>query len=67
MEYRALPSVQRHILLDQDQAIATIYARTGAEWVVTQLIAADTLVMPEIGIDIPMADVHADVEFPAPP
>ena len=67
MEYRALPSVQRYILLEQDQAIATIYTRTGHDWVVTQLIDTDTLAMPEIDIEIPMSEFYADLEFPNEP
>ncbi len=66
LEYRAIPSVQRYVLLDQEQAIATVYARRGSEWIVTQLLDTDVLAMPEIGIEVPMSELYADVTFPRP-
>ena len=64
LEYRSLDSVQRYVLIEQDQAMATSYSRTGQGWIVNQFLAADTLPLPEIGIEIPIAELYADVELP---
>ena len=41
-----------------------VFVRKGADLVVEVLTAADTLHMPEIGIDIPMAEFYDGIEFP---
>ena len=64
LEYRAIPSVQHYVLLDQEQAIVTVYSRRGGEWIVTQLLNPDTLPLPEIGVEIPVSELYADVSFP---
>lgn len=64
LEYRSLGSVQRYVLIEQDQAMATSFARIGEGWVVDQFLASDTLAMPEIGIEIPISELYADVELP---
>ena len=63
-EYRSLESVQRYVLIEQDQAMATSYSRTDRGWVVHQFLIADILPLPEIGIEIPVSELYADVELP---
>ncbi len=67
LEYRSLPSMQRYVLLEQDRALATVFWRHGASWLVDQLQASETLAMPEIGIEIPIAEFYIDVTFPDGP
>ena len=66
-EYRATPSVQRYVVLQQTSAAAVVFARKGEDWV-TDLLAGDDAVLrlPEVGIEIPLAEIYADVEFDDP-
>jgi len=67
-EYRATPSIQRYVVLQQSHAGAIVFARKGEDWVAE--IAADTaavLRMPEIGIELPLAEIYADIELAAEP
>lgn len=63
-EYRAIPSVRRYVILEQDQALATTYTRTEAGWVVDELAPAGILAMPEIAIEVPMAELYEGLTFP---
>jgi Uma2 family endonuclease len=64
-EYRATPSVRRYAVLQQDAPAAIVFAHRAGEWV-TELVAGDDAVLrlPEIGIEIPLAEIYADVAFP---
>lgn len=64
-EYRAIPTLQRYVLLEQDGAAATTYTRTGTGWIVGQLDSAEVLDMPEIGISIPVAELYDGLDFSA--
>lgn len=68
MEYRSLPSVQRYVLLEQDEAAAMVITRTETGWSLETLDAQGTLAMPEIGIEVAMADLYdgLDLTPPAP-
>ena len=63
-EYRATPSVQRYVILEQTDAGALVFARKGEDWV-SEVVAGDkaTLYMPEIGIEIPLTELYANVEL----
>ena len=65
-EYRATPSVQRYIVLQQTKAAAAVFSRKGEDWV-TDLLAGDDAIlrMPEIGIEIPLLEIYRRVEFEA--
>ena len=62
-EYCSIPSVQRYVMLEQDETAATVVARTETGWSLDLLDAGGTLVMPEIGVEIPLAELYADVQF----
>jgi len=64
-EYRATPSVRRYAVLHQDAAAAIVFCHRASEWV-TELVAGDDAVLrlPEIGIEIPLAEIYAGVDFP---
>ncbi len=64
-EYRAIPTLQRYVLLEQDGAMATTYTRTGTGWIVDQLDGSEVLDMPEISISIPMAELYDGLDFSA--
>ncbi len=65
-EYRATPSVQRYVVLQQTKAAAAVFSRKGDDWVTNLLAGEDAVLrMPEIGIDIPLSEIYRRVEFEA--
>ena len=64
-EYRDTPSIQRYVILEQDFVGATVFARAGDDWVGHVVGADAVLTMPEISIDIPLAELYEGVEFGA--
>jgi Uma2 family endonuclease len=66
-EYQATPSIQRYVILEQDSVAATVFARHGADWTAHALTADDVLQMPEIDVELPLAEIYADVDLPAHP
>jgi Uma2 family endonuclease len=62
-EYRLTPSVQRYVMLEQDEPAATVFAREGERWVGTLLKGGANLPMPEIGIEIPLAEFYEGLSF----
>jgi len=65
-EYRAVPSIRRYVILEQTSAALVVFVRAEGvtDWTATALTADDTLAMPEIGIEIPLAEFYEDVDFP---
>ena len=63
-EYRDTPSVMRYVMLEQDSVRATVFARKEGDWVGSILSGASVLAMPEIGIEIPLAELYEGVDFP---
>jgi Uma2 family endonuclease len=62
-EYAATPSVQRYVILSQDEVAGTMFERVGSDWV-GHLLAADAVLrMPEIGIEVPLAEFYEGVDF----
>lgn len=62
-EYGATPSIQRYVMLEQDAIAAVSYVRKGADLVVETLAEDDTLRMPEIGIEVPMAEFYIGIDL----
>ena len=66
-EYHAVPTIKRYIIVEQTSPVVTSYSRQGDEpWSATALTDGDTLALPEIGIEIPVADIYDDVRFDGP-
>jgi len=62
-EYRDTPSIQRYVMLSQDDQRATIFARAGDDWV-GHIVAGDAILdMPEIGIEVSLAELYEGVSF----
>ena len=55
------PSILRYVILEQDGPAASVFARQGAAWTARALTEADVLAMPEIGVEVPLAEVYADL------
>ena len=65
-EYRDTPSIQRYVMLEQDQQAATVFARQADDWV-GHVVAGDVaLGMPEIGVELPLAELYEGVSFAEP-
>jgi Uma2 family endonuclease len=62
-EYQATPSVQRYVMLEQDGVSATVYARSGETWTHEILIADSILSLPEIGVELPLAELYEGIVF----
>ena len=54
LEYRTVPSIRRHVILEHASVGMTVHVRASGEppWTTTALTSGDVLTMPEIGIDI---------------
>ena len=65
-EYRATPSIQRYVMLEQTRIAATVFARSGDNWIGTVITGDATLAMHEIGVELPMSELFAEVELPPP-
>ena len=60
-EYQAVPSIRRYIIVEPDAVALTVLSRDHAHEMfhATGLAEADLLALPEIGIEIPVADLYA--------
>ena len=66
-EYRATPSIQRYVLLEQTYIGATVFAREGDDWVGRTLGEGDLLALQEIGIELPLAELYEELDYEAEP
>jgi Uma2 family endonuclease len=65
-EYAAVPSIRQYVILESARIGLTVFEREGPDeaWRTTDLTNGDTLRMPEIGIEIPVADIYEGITFP---
>lgn len=63
-EYQATLSIRRYVIMEQGSIGAMVFERRAGDWTAFTLTDGDTLRMPEIGIEIPLADIYADIAFP---
>ncbi len=65
LEYRAVPSIRRYVIVESTSAALTLYVRrdAGADWDATVLTADKLLPLPEIGIEIPVAELFANTDL----
>ena len=62
-EYQAMASVMRYVMLEQDSIGATVYARSGEVWTHEILVADATLSLPEVGVELPLAELYEGLVF----
>ena len=62
-EYEAAPSVQRYVILEQDAIAGTQFERAENDWIGHILRAGSILHMPEIGLEVPMAELYEGLAF----
>jgi Uma2 family endonuclease len=65
-EYAAVPSIRRYAILESSTIGITVFERSNAQepWRATTLTGEDTLNMPEIGTQIPVAELYDGIVFP---
>jgi Uma2 family endonuclease len=64
-EYQAVPTIRRYIIVESDAAVITIHARDqdGVPFEAGKRVDSDTVRLPEIGIEIPVAAIYETLEF----
>ena len=66
-EYHAVPSILRYVILEHTSAALTVFGRAhaNAPWIATTLTVDESLAMPEIPIEIPVAELYEGVDLPS--
>jgi Uma2 family endonuclease len=66
-EYHAVPSIRCYVILEHRSIGVTVLRRARAEdaWTATALTAGDILRMPEIGVEVPVAELYEAVDLSA--
>ena len=61
-EYRATPSIQRYVILQQTHKAAIVFVRRADGWL-SEIVSGDDAILdlPEIGIAVPLHEVYANV------
>jgi Uma2 family endonuclease len=64
-EYAAVPSIRRYVILESSSVGLTVMERSSPDqiWQTTVLTNDDTLRMPEIGIEIPVAEIYEGIDI----
>ena len=63
-EYRATASIQHYVMLEQQAAAATVFSRTGEDWIGRLVTGLDAvLALPAIGVDVPLSVIYAGIEL----
>ena len=65
-ECKALRSLQRYVMLEQDPIFATVITRTGTGWDHSLVGLDGTLAMPEIGVELPLAALYRGLALTGP-
>jgi len=61
-EYRATPSIQRYVVLQQAHRAAIVFVRRAEDWL-SEIVSGEHAVLdlPEVGITVPLREVYANV------
>ena len=67
-EYGAVASIRRYVIVESASLGLTVHERreAGQKWTVTTVMAGDLLLLPEIGVEIPVAELYEGVDLPPP-
>jgi Uma2 family endonuclease len=67
-EYAAVDSIRRYVIVESASVGLSVHERqaAGQKWTVTTIMADDLLTVPEIGVEIPIAEIYEGVDFPLP-
>lgn len=66
-EYAAVPSILRYVIVESASIGLMVLERRSGDrtWTVTTLMTDDLLPLPEIGIEIPVAELYEGIDFSA--
>jgi Uma2 family endonuclease len=66
-EYQAVQTILRYVILEHQSAAAIIFERARGDeaWTAVPLTADDTLRIPSLGLEIPVAEFYVDAVFGA--
>ncbi len=66
-EYAAVPSIRRYVILESASVGLTVLERPAGDqkWTLTTLTGNEVLTLPEVGIEIPLAELYQGVDLPA--
>ncbi len=65
-EYAAIASVHRYVVLAQDAIGGTMFERVGTDWIGHLLGADSVLRMPEVGVELPLAELYDGISLAEP-
>jgi Uma2 family endonuclease len=65
-EYGTVDSIRRHVIVESASLGLTVHERQaeGQKWTVTTAMADDLLPLPEISVEIPVAELYEGVDIP---
>jgi hypothetical protein len=65
-EYAAIPSIRRYVIVDSNFVGLTVLERNHADdpWTHSVLTGDETLRIPEIGVELPVAEIYRRAVFP---
>jgi Uma2 family endonuclease len=68
-EYQAVPSIRRYVILEHTSVGLVVHSRLNGNdpWIAAPLTDGDILRMPEIGIEIPIAEFYEGTDLLIPP
>lgn len=66
-EYASTASIQRYVMLEQTEIAGMVFTRAGEEWGGRLLAPDAVLQMPEIGIELPLAELYEGLDLADPP
>ena len=63
-EYGTTPSIRRYVMLEQTRQAATVFTHTDGGWA-GHLVKGDKMLsLPEIGVELPLAELYDGIELP---
>lgn len=62
-EHQAVTSIRRYVILEQKTVAVTVFERLGETWTAFAITEEDTLRMPKIGIEVPLAELYDSPEL----
>lgn len=66
-EYRATPSIQHYVMLDQDRIGAIVLSRGGELWTRIEVARGETIELPAIGVILPVDELYGGLDLPEVP
>ena len=62
-DYFRAPCIQRYVIVEQTSAAATVFVRESNGLKAHPLTTEDVIRLPEIGIELPIAELYVDIAF----